>query len=196
MANTPHHPAARKPAAAPPPQPPSPGALEQLEAVLRMLVVEHERMLALTTAHRKAISEADLPALRQCMAGQSEITAGITALEKQRQAIVATLTGQRVGVPAPMPTPGAPRLTVSMLAKAAPEPVRARLLAVSDALRDLLNRLHREHLALRSAAETLSSHMEGVMRQVCRTISHAGTYARSGAIDSSLPVAAALDVRS
>lgn len=190
---TQQHTTARKPAAAAQPQ--APGALEQLEAVLRMLVVEHERMLALTTAHRKAISEADLPALRQCMAGQSEITASITALEKQRQTIVATLTGQRVGMPAPMPTPGAPRLTVSMLAKAAPEPVRARLLAVSDALRDLLNRLHREHLALRAAAETLSSHMEGVMRQVCRTLTHAGTYARSGAIDASLPVAAALDVR-
>lgn len=177
----------------PAPMPAQPGALDQLETVLRDLLAEHERMLALTTEHRRAISEADIGALRRCMEGQGEIVSSIATLERKRQAIVAGLTGQR---PLAAPPIGAPKVTMTTLAKGAPEPVRSRLISVSAALRDLLNRLHGEHLALRQAAETLSAHMEGVMRQVCRTLSHAGTYARSGAIDSSVQVVAALDVRS
>lgn len=183
------------PSARPAPANASTQCLEQLTGVMSGLLAEHERMLALTVEHRRAISEADMGALRACLTQQGEVAGAIAALEKQRLALVGTITGQRgtiTGVPA---HPNAPRTTITQLAGRAPEPVRSRLLGVTDALRELLNTLHREHLALRTAAETLSSHMEGVMRQVCRTLSHAGTYARSGSVDASVQVVSALDVR-
>lgn len=89
---------------------------------------------------------------------------------------------------------------MSIVTAGAPEPVRTRLAGVAAALRDVLNRLHREHLAIRAAAEALSSHMEGLMRQVYQRLSHAGTYGRggapAGAVGGGVQVVSSVDVRS
>lgn len=177
------------PPAAPAP-PTMPALYDQLDAVLRALLAEHERMLAITADHRRAIAEADAVALNACLERHAGSAQRVAELERQRQGIVSSLVAQigpgRVG----------PGQNLSALTARAPEPVRARLASVGAALRELLNALHREHQALRAAAETLSAHMEGLMRQVCRRLSHAGTYARSGWVDSSVQVVSALDVRS
>lgn len=177
---------------------PTAGAFEQLEATLRSLVTEHERLLVLTVEHRGAIAAADARALSVCIARQNEVVQRIAALERQRQGIV----GAIMRMPAAQ---GPARLaqaqpTMSTVAAHAPEPVRSRLAAVTTALRELLHKLHTEHLAVRSAAETLSAHMEGLMRQVCQRMSHAGTYGRGGLAgaggQSSVQVVSSVDVRS
>lgn len=171
----------------------------ELESVLRRLVSEHEGLLVLTLEHRRCLAQAELTALNSCIGRQAEAVQRIAALERERQAIVARFlpppttasTLARPGTPAAAP----PTATVSTLAAAAPEPVRSRLLSIAQSLRELLNRLHREHVALRAAAETLSGHMEGLMRQVCRTLSHAGTYGRCGSFESRVQVVSAIDVK-
>lgn len=158
---------------------------EQLDAVLRELVIEHEKLLAQATEHRRAIAQADAAALGASMAAQQTLVHRIAALERQRQGIVTGLTKT---------DPRGARFTD--VAARAPEPFRSRLAGVARSLREVLNALHQEHVALRQAAETLSMHMEGLLRQVCRGLSHTGTYARRGAVDSSVQVVSSMDVRS
>lgn len=209
--------AARSPAPAPAPSAgrptPAPGPLgapvpaaaaltaaaDQLDQTLRELLAAHEELLTLAAAHRSAISRADVRALADVLAAQGAVTERIVELERQRQAAVAGMI-RHAGLTGPTSGftqgPGAARTTLSQLVRAISDPARSRLLAVADRLREVLNRLHAEHMALREAAESLSDHMEGLMRQVCRKLSHAGTYARSGVIDTSAPVVTALDIRS
>ena len=170
---------ARTPAQTKPanPQP----ALDELDAVLRGLVGEHEQLLLFAAEHRRAIATADVSALHSCIGRQNTVVQRIADLERRRQAATASHS---------------PSQTISNLAASAPEPARTRLLTLSATLRDLINRLHKEHRVMRDAAESLSSHMEGLMRQVCRKLSHAGTYARSGAVDARVQVVSALDLKS
>ncbi len=159
-------------------------AFEQLDGVLRLLVAEHEKLLALAAEHRRAIAQADAPALTKCITTQQQVVQRITGLERQRQTVVAGLVK------------GKGQTRLSEVTASAPEPIRKRLESVAAGLRELLIKLHQEHQALKQAAETLSMHMEGLLRQVCRGISHTGTYARCGAIDSAVQVVSAVDVRS
>lgn len=165
-------------------------AAEELDQVLRGLIAAHEELLGLAAAHRSAISRADVRALAEVTGAQAAVAERVGELERQRQAAVAVMAR------AAGPASGGRPTTITQIVRVLAEPVRARLLALAERLREVLNRLHNEHKALREAAEALSGHMEGLMRQVCRRLSHAGTYARSGVVDTSAPVMTALDVRS
>src|SRR5262249_51899410 len=68
--------------------------------------------------------------------------------------------------------------TLSDLAGRLPGAARGRVLSLGERLRALLSTLHREHEVLRTAAAALASHMDGLMRQIGRRLSHAGTYER------------------
>lgn len=170
---------------------PSAGAttmVEQLETALRLLAAAHEELLTLARAHRAALATANLPALSDCLNAQEAVMRRVGELERDRQRAVASMmAGARL--------PGGEKPTIMMLCKSLAAPWRERLLAAADRLREVLNRLHQEHTALRAAAQELSSHMEGLMRQVCRKLSHAGTYGRGGHIDSSVTVVTSLDIR-
>jgi len=189
------------------PPPTLAAAAERLDSVLRQLVVEHEELLKIAGLHRSAIAHADARLMSECLNAQAIAAARIGELEKLRQSAVAQFTGtiRSMGTIAPAPVSGrgpttlntsGPRVTIAQLAKLLSDPMRTRLLSAADLLRDVLNRLHREHAAIKSAAESLSAHMEGLMRQVCRGLSHAGTYARTGNVDASVTVTTALDIRS
>jgi hypothetical protein len=111
-------------------------------------------------------------------------------MERDRQRAVMAMTHATGGAGSASAKP-----TVMQICKCLAAPWRERLLAAADKLREVLNRLHQEHTALRVAAQELSGHMEGLLRQVCRKLSHAGTYGRGGSIDSSVTVVTSLDVR-
>lgn len=162
-------------------------AASALDEVLIALIAEHENLLKIAGRQRAAIAGADPRTMAECLSAQAAAAERISELERRRQAAV-----EAMALPGPAPRA---RLTIAQLAAALPEAARARLLAAAERLREVLTRLHREHAAIRSAAESLSSHMEGLMRQVCRRLSHAGTYARTGSIDGHAAVTTALDVR-
>lgn len=191
MTRTPSKPGQPHPVKTPTPAAP----FEQLDGVLRQLLSEHEKLLLLTGEHKAAIAAADGQALGRCVVRQNEVVQRIAALEKQRQTIVTAIVRpapSKAGTPVKEPS-------MSTVAACAPEPVRTRLAGAAGALREVLNRLHNEHLAVRAAAEALSSHMEGLMRQVYQRLSHAGTYGRGGAsagASGAVQVVSAMDVRS
>ena len=138
-----------------------------LESLLEDLIAEHEKLLETTRAHRRAVSAADSGAIGACIREQNEAVQRIAAMEARRTAIVER-AGEQAGAGA----------TLTAIASRAPGVARERLLALGEKLRGVLTTLHREHEVLRTAASALAAHMDGLMRQIGRTLSHAGTYGR------------------
>jgi DNA anti-recombination protein RmuC len=167
--------------------------VQRLERVLTALLEAHQRMIAEASAQRRALSEADVNGLRACLERQGSLHASVVALERERQEIVGLIARGTVGASG---TGSGGAVTMSSIAARATEPARSRLMGVTAALREALLALHAEHAALKAAASALSTHMEGIMRQVFRSLSHSGTYARSGSVDSSVQVVTAIDVKS
>jgi hypothetical protein len=179
-----------------PPVPPKPDpAVGELEDILSQMLIEHEQLLALAAAHRRALATANPDAVGACLVQQSAVVQRVAELERRRQSVVGRLA-DRLGPRSIPPTRPPERPTVAWVAGLLSEPVRVRLLALAERLRELLGRLHREHEAIRLAAQTLAAHMDGLMKQVSRSLSHAGTYGRRGSVDSSVQVISALDMTS
>lgn len=164
----------------------------ELEALLRDLIAHHERMLSLCIAHAGALARADGPATARLIEEQQTVGRAIIDLDARRTRLVA---GWNAGTP---PTPGAPGGTLSALAARLPEPARARVLDLAARLRGILSALVDQQRVVARASETLLGHMQGLMAQVARKLSHAGIYARPGApvAVAGGPVVSGLDVRS
>lgn len=155
-----------------------------LERVLVELKNVHEQMLAVVREHRAAASRADLGAMSSAVARQGELARTIAEIDRRRASIATALLGGQ----------GADSAKLTRVIAAAPPESRERLAGLSAVLRDVLLRLHHEQQALKLATEALALHMEGVMRQVYRSVSHTGTYIRSGRVDTAVQVVSALDV--
>lgn len=61
-------------------------------------------------------------------------------------------------------------------------------------LRFLLADIETQNSTLRTATAVLISHMEGLMRQVARRLSHSGTYGRKGYVETVPTVVSAVDL--
>lgn len=165
----------------------------RLELVLRDMCAEHQSLLSQTEAHRSALARADGAALRRCVGQQSETLQRIAQLEKQRALLVGQLAAR---LDVATPERGAQRpLTVSAIGAVLPAAFRERLTAAAAQLRGIIARLHGELATLGAASEALAVHMEGIMKQVGRRLSHSGVYARPGAAPPSAQVVSALDLR-
>jgi hypothetical protein len=171
--------------------------VQELERLLEQLLVEHEQLLVLAGSHRAAIAGANPNCLADCVQQQNEVVQRVAELEKRRLGIVARLADKMKPLSAGRAMEGVPdKPTVSWIAKALPEPVRTRLVALAERLRELLARLQKEHAALREASTALAAHMEGLMRQLAKRLSHSGTYGRRGIVEAPVQVVSALDLRS
>jgi len=174
--------------------------IAELETLLRELLLEHEQLLTVTGMQKQAISKADTGALATCVHQQNVIVQRVAELEKRRLGLVARL-GERLR-PAHSAKIGSQsgivpdRPTIAWLAQTFPEPTRGRVVAAADRLRDLLAKLHKEHVSLKEATTTLATHMEGVLRQVAGRLSHAGTYGRRGIVETRVQVVSTLDMKS
>jgi hypothetical protein len=172
--------------------------IAELEELLQKLLSEHEELLALAGTHRQAIQNADPATLGGCVQRQNEVVRRVAELESRRLALVVRLAEKmkplQTNGRAQGPIPDRP--TITTIAKSLAEPVRTRLVSLAERLRELLARLQREHAALREASAALAAHMEGLMRQMAKKLSHAGTYGRRGLVESRVQVVSALDLRS
>jgi hypothetical protein len=156
---------------------------EQLETLLSNLLQAHEELLALAHDHREALSRADTAAVHACTARHADLAARIEHLEIARARLVRALA------------PASPSPTITNIAQSLPEPARARIIAAAAKLKELLIRVQRELAVLRAATHSLVGHMEGLMQQVARVLTQAGTYGRQGKLDSIQPLPAGLDIR-
>lgn len=156
----------------------------ELERLLAGLIAAHEDLLRLAVEHRAAIATADSARLQTCIESQQRTLGRLAELDLQRRRLTAA---------AALPSDVQP--TLSVLAERLPEPVRGRALAAAGRLRELINAVHREARTVRQATHALLGHMEGLMRQIGRRLSEAGTYGRAGGVIAAPPLPCALDVR-
>lgn len=144
-----------------------------LPGLLDDLTAAHVRLLDALTAQRSAIAGADPARVSEATKRQHEACVAIADLEQRRRELVVELIRSRPDLP--IGPAGQP--TLETLATLLAEPVRSEAIRKAAALKQLVIRTRRETGLLRSAAGTLIAHMDGLMIQLGRRLSHAGTYA-------------------
>ncbi len=157
-------------------------AQASFERLVFELIDRHERLLDALGAQRVAIAAAD-PA-RVGEAGQrcADLLEGIGILEDERRALLGE-------------GDSGPRTTITQLAPSLDAERRERVLDLGDRLRGLVERCRREQSSLRAAADALTGHMEGLIRQVISRLSHTGAYDQSGRVEQGAAVVSALDLK-
>lgn len=159
---------------------------DDLEALLRGFISKHERLLQLTIDHHQAIRQADAPRCDAVARESQLVLSEIAALDSQRQALIKRVQTEI--------KPTGPLSKLSDIARALPDPIGPALLDLSDKLRVIMKRVQEEQNLLRVVSRVLLAHMEGLMRQVAHSLSHSGTYAKTGAVAAGAPIVTSLDV--
>lgn len=164
-----------------------PSLSEELRGLLQALLERHEAMLRHTIEHHEAIRQADARRCEQIVRDEQATLAAIADLELKRQSLVARATREI--------TPSPRNLSrLSDIALHCPDSERTELLELSARLRKTIERLQQEQNLLRVVSRVLMAHMEGLMRQVARSLSHAGTYGQRGVVAGN-QIVTSLDVR-
>ena len=154
---------------------------DSLESVIADLTRAHAELLEMVREHRRAISRSDAAAIQECLSRQGLLATRLADLERNRRQIVALITGK----------PTSPFAEVS---PHLPDRSRDRIATASEGLRALLGTIQRENNIVRSATHTLIAHIDGLMQQVARALSQAGTYGRQGRVEAVGPVPCGLDM--
>jgi len=165
---------------------------ERLDSLLTALATAYTRLGDNTAAHRDALRAADAPALAEVTAAQSRAVETLAKLEQQRRELVAAACTRF----APLAAKRATAITLTDLCACVPTTDRDGLTAQAKALRTLIEQVSNETTTIKAATVSLVAHMEGLMRQVGRQLSHAGTYTRRGYVEAGGCVVSALDLRS
>lgn len=163
-------------------------ASADLDAALRELIGIYQRMLELAERRRDAISKAEPRKLAVCVAEENDLVQQVAEIEKKRM-VAATQLASALGLP------GKSQTTVTAIAaKLTGEPA-ARLSRSAAALRDIAERVRRTNEIVKAAAESLASHVEGLMRTVQNQLTKATTYEARGRMNIRPTAPAALDLR-
>lgn len=163
--------------------------LGELERLMRDFESAYRSMLGLVRRRHEAMRKARPSELAGCLEEESGVIRRIADLEKDRLRVVGDLA-QRLGSDQRMYT------RMSWIASFAPEPVKTRLVGLSDALRQLIEAVHHENKTVGVAARALAAHMDGLMRQVAARLNHAHVYGRTGLVEAGPRVVSSLYVRS
>jgi hypothetical protein len=152
--------------------------LDQLEACLAQLDVEHDQLLGLVRRKQNAMRMGQTALIADCIEREHESVKQIAHVEKQRQQAVGQITA------ALEPTAAAP-LTIGQIAERVGEPRRGRLLVLQQRLRRTIGIIKDENDVSRRAADGLLRHVQGVIRQVTMAVGGA-TYGRRGVVASAV----------
>lgn len=158
---------------------------DELESLLRDIATLHRRLLVTLETQRAALRRADGAAVARAAEEHEALLGEERRLDQRRRALVA-----RHAPAGRDPS----RVTLTELAELVSEPERAALRALADEARGCVARARAESAALGQATRSLLSHMQGVMRQVGQSLSHARTYTRKGFVEQGASVVTAVDL--
>lgn len=161
--------------------------VRELGHLLAALITGHETYLSLLAAHRDAIRTARPSAAAEISGRLGIALETIAKLEQVRRTFVDRITAAGLWKSKQL-------VTLSALAQRAGAS-QASLLEASARLKTLITTVQQEHAVLRRVTQSLSAHIEGIMRTVAKASSHAGTYGRRGTIGAAA-VTTALDLNS
>lgn len=190
---TPTHTTPRRPGPALQTQPRlSPERLaDEVSSLLDALTLTYTRLEASGTDQREAIRSADTQRLAHANAQQERASADLSKLDAKRREIV----GLACSTFTELRTKPATTTTLRDLVRCTPASQREGLASRAEALRALIARVQTQQSSLSGIAQGLLSHAEGVLRQVARSISHAGTYGPKGYVEAGGSVTTSLDLR-
>ncbi len=151
----------------------------RIEPMLLELITAHERLIRVLEKHRAAISSANARALGDVVREEREVLERIATLDRSCREILDEWPG---GV------------TVTALAGMLSPPEGPRLAESAAYLRALSSRSRTLQSTVREASESLSAHINGLMRQVSQRLSHAGTYGPGAKVESRSSVVSGLDM--
>lgn len=165
---------------------------QHLTRVLDDLSDAYTQLRVQVDVQREAIRAADTQAIARSLDHQQRLARTIAQADQQRRELV--LHARRV-------LPGiaqhrAEVVTLTDVIRALPQEQRAGLEAKAGMLKALVQDVAQRTATMRAATATLLAHMEGLIRQVGRTLSHAGTYSRRGIVDPGGLVVSGVDLRS
>lgn len=163
--------------------------IDELEQILRQLVVHYEQLHSLANLHLDAIRKADVDQLSVCIAQENRIIQAVAESEKRRLHVVGDIADI-------LGSPQESQTTMSWIAERIRGDRGSRLAAMARHLRSVIAEMTEVNTAARHAAETLSKHMDGLMRSVARELNHAKTYSNRGRMDAGPAVVSALDLSS
>jgi len=144
--------------------------LNELETLLGRLIVEHEKLLHQLESHHGAMKRLDLKAMEQAGHAQEDTRVRIATLETRRKLLVAQAAAS-LRLP--------PTSTLAQLADAA-GPLRAKLLALREKLKGLINQVSsRAYIAGRVAGAVLG-HLNTAVRLIAGAVEQAGLYTKQG----------------
>jgi hypothetical protein len=158
---------------------------QALDALLNDLLNVHRALLIAAEDHRSALRAADGTRVQAAAERAATLHQLNTLLDQRRRELVAA-----------HPIPGQPpeKVRLSDLAMLVEQPDRDRLLGLAEETKAVMSRVNDEHRTIRVATDVLLAHLEGLMRQVGQTLSHARTYTRKGFVEAGSPVVSALDL--
>ena len=162
-----------------------------LEQLLADLVDAYQDLLDATREQRQAVSTADAAQIAACTQRQAEIGGHITQLEHRRREVVVEMIQCH-----PMLVRQGTQPSLASLCPVLPEPSSRRANDLAQTLRELLRTIKKEAGALRLATLTVVAHMDGLMSQIGRRLSHDGTYDRAGSMGSCPNVVSGIDLTS
>jgi len=156
---------------------------QSLETAMVDLTAVHGELFELVLEHRRAISLGDAAAIQECLSRQGILGMRIADLERARRQAVSQICGRSDA-------------TISDVTAKLPEHLRAAVSTAAARLKAILTLIQRENNVVRAATHTLIAHIDGLMQQVARALSHAGTYGRKGRIEASAggPIPCGLDM--
>jgi hypothetical protein len=163
----------------------------RLHDLLEQFILRYDELEAVVTLHREAIRRADTAAMQAAIEQHARIMRELGGLEVRRCELVAMAVSSFPVLAAKRQSP----VTLTDLVGVCTDRDRLELQGLAKELKTRVMRTRELTQSLRSATTTLLAHMEGLMRQVGRHLSHAGTYSKRGVVEPAL-VVSAVDLRS
>lgn len=148
-----------------------PGA-DQLEAIMRDLVICYEQMLTFAKHRRDAIRAADTDRLAACVRQENTLVQQVAEIEKRRISVVRALA-ESLG------SDQREQTTVSWIASRLGD-AGGSLRILADHLRATIAKVTEINNVTKQAAETLAKHMRGIIDATARKRSFVTTYKSTG----------------
>jgi len=167
--------------------------LRALDRLVDSLGVQYEEMLDAMREHERAMREADIPAMASCVARENKAVQAIAELDKQRAEIVGIYerrVSEQVADGKREPA------TITSIALALGGEAGRKLAERAGELRSLVIAVRERTAMMHAAAEMLTAHTAGLMRQAVQVLNHAKVYSRGGAVSAGPTVMSALDLTS
>ena len=161
---------------------------KRLEELLDTQCSHYRRVDELVTQQKEALRVADVDSLSTASNAERELLAAIDRLDHRRVELVDAIAAE-LGIGR------ASKPTLSDLLEHS-GPRRGRLVTIADELRRLIAATRAASSVVRTAAEALARHMQGIVQSVEVGIGRTGIYGSTGRLVSSMPRHTSINIRS